>query len=757
MAWGDNDDSDDSSLFSRVSETIEEVGVGQSVGNVTSPQGENSLPDTFDRERTRHHSFAEYQEESTDESPQSPSNNGPAEQERQILLLMLLAQVCALHDPTPRTFTVHVLELFERGILDRQSILFLFELGLVPSTTTSKLILPDTASEDFADPEKGRQLSVVHQKTSIPLKSAPYRQRTAEASAIRNSLEQQERQRNYKKSQSEPLPSSRQTSWSAKHHPLSLSRYQREFEQIRMLSSGAFGQVFEAVNKMDGTHYAVKKIEFKANGYSKDSVQQVVREVHCLATCDHPNVVRYFTSWLEPTWMTGSGSSGVVDTEQHQKLLQDINHIVSGTSEEDEESHEASNRLKSYFGENSSSIRKPKRRFSFDASESEWDNDQSEWTIDERVESLSKYDRFDEDIFERSTEDCLALEVQHSVHPSFRRKASKPQGRQNYQYQICLFIQMQLCHPSSLADWIRERNNSQIYGTIDSRLSTVQVIFRQICLGLSHVHKRDIIHRDLKPANIFVSLDAVEGELQFKIGDFGLSRHLGRSKAKGNSSRSPKEMAPLLLSCSEEIEETFADNRPLDGGLKDPLTAGIGTASYASPEQVSSKRYSNKADIFSLGLILLELVCSFSTEHERYQVFNDCRHKRRLPKDVLEYPTLAKVILHCTDPVPHSRPKAEDIAQLDFQLMEANAVSLTELSRQGCVTETENLRKLLTEKEQKLVRLEEKLMEKDRLIAELKAENERLRRVNEKEIFTYPPPKPEFCVGGDDSSSEEGI
>ena len=51
--------------------------------------------------------------------------------ERQILLLMLLAQVCALHDATPRTFTVHVLSLFERGILDHQSIRFLFDLDLV--------------------------------------------------------------------------------------------------------------------------------------------------------------------------------------------------------------------------------------------------------------------------------------------------------------------------------------------------------------------------------------------------------------------------------------------------------------------------------------------------------------------------------------------------------------------------------------------------------------------------------------------------
>ena len=63
-----------------------------------------------------------------------------ADQERQILLLMLLAQVCALHDPTPKAFVIHVIELFERGLLDRESIHFLFELGLVPSLSPSKKV-----------------------------------------------------------------------------------------------------------------------------------------------------------------------------------------------------------------------------------------------------------------------------------------------------------------------------------------------------------------------------------------------------------------------------------------------------------------------------------------------------------------------------------------------------------------------------------------------------------------------------------------
>ena len=103
-----------------------------------SSAASSSSSSSWDYEETR-----PQEEESTFSFENEPaaSESVPADQERQVLLVMLLAQVCALHDPTPRTFTVHVLELFERGILDRDSIRFLFDLGLVPSSPTN-LLLP---------------------------------------------------------------------------------------------------------------------------------------------------------------------------------------------------------------------------------------------------------------------------------------------------------------------------------------------------------------------------------------------------------------------------------------------------------------------------------------------------------------------------------------------------------------------------------------------------------------------------------------
>ena len=75
-----------------------------------------------------------------DGNEEQPTATVSVDHERQVLLLFLLAQVCALHDPTPRTFTVHVLGLFEQGILDREAIQFLFELFLIQNKDLIKKI-----------------------------------------------------------------------------------------------------------------------------------------------------------------------------------------------------------------------------------------------------------------------------------------------------------------------------------------------------------------------------------------------------------------------------------------------------------------------------------------------------------------------------------------------------------------------------------------------------------------------------------------
>lgn len=700
------------------------------------------------------------QEDSSSPSAHNINNDSssiPADQERQLLLLMLLGQVCALHDPTPRTFTVHVLELFERGILDRQSIHFLYDLGLVPSISSPTNLLltasttappgPTSANltgDDISTGSSGirQQQQQQHDErlsTSLELAvvaaapqtqknntSKPYlRQRSVEASAIRNKLEQQERRRllqNSESTASDPGPA-RDVSWSAEHHPLSLSRYQREFNQVRLLASGSFGHVYQATNKMDGRDYAIKRVPFSETGYSRESVQQVVREVHCLAVCDHPHVVRYYTSWLEPSWMTGTcaatvGAGADDSSEQQQKLLTDIEQMVKG-----QEPESLTGDLQAYFKD--PGISRRRRRFSlgtsFDASESSWggdgDEDVSEWTTQDdsyidrkwRPSTSGRYREDDDDGNEEGT-----FERQRAQRASSDRKS--------YRYQICLFIQMQLCHPATLADWIRERNERLGTESLDRRIGTAQEILIQISGGLNHVHRKGIIHRDLKPANVFA---ASEDGIQFKIGDFGLSR-LIQTAAQTDSSGASRRPSFLLLEYQHRnasVAEGYASPSQEDANKwQDPLTAGVGTASYAAPEQMASQTYGKEADIFSVGLILLELLCCFSTEHERLQTFHDCRHRRKLPDELKQYPLAARTILGCTEPSAKKRPSAEDLLSINI-LHDSHS----EGNESTATPNVKVLQKQLSEKEREIQRYKEDLVEKDCTIELLRSEVERLR------------------------------
>jgi non-specific serine/threonine protein kinase/serine/threonine-protein kinase len=102
-------------------------------------------------------------------------------------------------------------------------------------------------------------------------------------------------------------------------------------------------------------------------------------------------------------------------------------------------------------------------------------------------------------------------------------------------------------------------------------------LFLDVCAGVQHAHQRGIIHRDLKPSNVLVA--EVDRQATPKIIDFDIAKAL----------------------------------RPLPTG-SGPLTmAGqiVGTPDYMSPEQaeLSPLAVDTRADVYSLGVILCELLC----------------------------------------------------------------------------------------------------------------------------------------------------
>jgi len=93
------------------------------------------------------------------------------------------------------------------------------------------------------------------------------------------------------------MPTSHLTRSRRESIPASLtsSRYAKDFVEDGRLGRGGFGEVFRARNKVDGQPYAIKKVKARSRG----ALDPVLSEVTVLSRLNHPNVVRYFASWIE--------------------------------------------------------------------------------------------------------------------------------------------------------------------------------------------------------------------------------------------------------------------------------------------------------------------------------------------------------------------------------------------------------------------------------------------------------------------------
>lgn len=120
-------------------------------------------------------------------------------------------------------------------------------------------------------------------------------------------------------------------------------------------------------------------------------------------------------------------------------------------------------------------------------------------------------------------------------------------------------------------------------------------LVRQVTEGLAHVHDHGIIHRDLKPDNVFI--DAAGNP---KIGDFGLA------------------------TTGQHYMERATNASVHSAG---DLTRSIGTTLYVAPElrSASNSSYSNKVDMYSLGIIFYEMCEPFSTGMQRIAALQQIR------------------------------------------------------------------------------------------------------------------------------------
>jgi serine/threonine protein kinase len=121
------------------------------------------------------------------------------------------------------------------------------------------------------------------------------------------------------------------------------------------------------------------------------------------------------------------------------------------------------------------------------------------------------------------------------------------------------FIALERCHGPDLYAFLQSRPRISEWN--------VAVFARMLLLAPADMHRQGVVHRDVKPDNVLLDMDA-NWERVVKLGDFGAA-------------------------CR----------------VRDGMTELCGTATYVSPQMRTRQPYGPKTDMWSLGILLFELLC----------------------------------------------------------------------------------------------------------------------------------------------------
>ncbi|KGL83150.1 Eukaryotic translation initiation factor 2-alpha kinase 1, partial [Tinamus guttatus] len=435
------------------------------------------------------------------------------------------------------------------------------------------------------------------------------------------------------------------------------SRYLNEFDEIARLGKGGYGKVYKVRNKLDGQFYAIKRINIKKA--TRRDCMKVLREVKVLAGLQHPNIVGYHTAWMEHAQLACPKKAIMTleplsleqengnDHRHIQSVESDSSIIFADLTSQEKKSRDCTS-LKNLNNESMPSMDEG-NDFTSSSNKIYTKPDKCKLSVELQEYSTAHVDSTSSDFKNHSSYGPHFSLDNDSIAGSKSCIEGSSQtdialcGAFEVEYRLMLYIQMQLCE-ISLCDWIAERNKrcSERAEETFSQYHLVDVTwtmkcFQELLEGVCYIHSMGVMHRDLKPRNIFL----YGSDRHVKIGDFGLA------------------CKDLLWHDADHWLKTNRIN-----GLTH--TSGVGTCLYASPEQLQGSHYDFKSDMYSMGVILLELFQPFGTEMERTEVLM-CLRNGHIPNTFYKkWPIQAKYVKLLTSKIPSQRPTAAQLRESEL-------------------------------------------------------------------------------------------
>lgn len=218
-----------------------------------------------------------------------------------------------------------------------------------------------------------------------------------------------------------------------------------------------------------------------------------------------------------------------------------------------------------------------------------------------------------------------------------------------------LFVQTELCPCVDFSSFLQHFSN--MGGSLDE--ARLWKVMRELSEGLGYIHDMQVLHLDLKPANIFITDIAT-----LKIGDFGLATRWP-----------PSDPDTILAGAGMEVEENIGAASDLMGIKANRSSKSLereGDREYIAPEILLRGAYGKAADIFSLGLVLLEAAGNVILP-DNGEPWQKLRNDDLSDVDLSQFSlSLVRLIKYCLSADPDRRPTVDDLRQ--HQVLQAVGV-----------------------------------------------------------------------------------